>query len=68
MRREDRSTLCNTFLCRGVKTMLAERSKDGERPTVVIAEERGVGYNLGLHTPKLGWAGAVPVELQQESE
>jgi hypothetical protein len=66
MSREDRSTLCNTFLCRGVKTMLAERSKDGDRPTVVIAEERGIGYNLGLHTPEGGWGGATPIKPQPE--
>jgi transposase-like protein len=53
--RQDRSTLCNTFLCRGVKTMLAERSRDGEAPTIVIAEEYGIAYNLGMHTAELGW-------------
>lgn len=56
--RADRSTLCNTFLCRGVKTMLAERSRDGEAPTVVIAAERGVAYNLGFYQPGDGWTGA----------
>lgn len=56
--REDRSTLCNTFLCRGVKTMLAERSRDGEAQTVVIAAERGVAHNLGAFDPERGWLGS----------
>lgn len=57
LKQEDRSTLCNTFLCRGVKTMLATRSRDGEGSTLIIAEERGVGYKLGLFTAKDGWVG-----------
>ena len=56
--REDRSTLCNTFLCRGVKTMLAERAQEGEAGTVVIAAERGVAHNLGAFDPERGWLGS----------
>ena len=60
--REDRSTLCNTFLCRGVKTMLAERGRDGEAPTVVIAAERGVAHNLGAFDPARGWLGSERID------
>lgn len=58
--RRDRSTLCNTFLCRGVKTMLAEREREGEAPTLIVAAERGVGYHLGLHRLDGAWY-AMPV-------
>lgn len=66
--REDRSTLCNTFLCRGVKTMLAERSRDGEKPTVMIAEEHGTAYNLGLHLPDKGWVASQHIASEGKTE
>lgn len=65
--RQDRSTLCNTFLCRGVKTMLAQRGRDGEAPTAVIAAERGVGYNLSLFLLVDGWTGAERLPDQHDS-
>ena len=66
MSREDRSTLCNTFLCRGIKTMLAERTRDGDAPTIAIAEERGTAYNLGVYLPDQGWMGAEKISADED--
>ena len=66
LEREDRSTLCNTFLCRGVKTMLAERSREGEAQTAVIAAEHGVAYNLGAYDPDKGWLGSARVDRESD--
>lgn len=57
MRRQDRSTLCNTFLCRGVKTMLAEQRERGEAPMIVIGAEPGTAPNLGAYSPDAGFLG-----------
>lgn len=65
--REDRATLCNTFLCRGVNTMLAERSREGDAQTVVIAAEHGVAHNLGAFDPDRGWLGSARIDREGDS-
>ncbi|MEM7211862.1 MAG: hypothetical protein AAF479_08220 [Pseudomonadota bacterium] len=67
MSREDRSTLCNTFLCRGVKTMLSERARDGDAPTIVIGAENGEAFNLGAYAPGSGFLGTERVQERADA-
>ncbi|MEM9063061.1 MAG: hypothetical protein AAGD13_21575 [Pseudomonadota bacterium] len=53
--RTDRSTLCNTFLCRGVKRLLSDLQGDHTRPTAIIAQDRGDARNLGSWSFEDGW-------------
>ena len=54
LERTDRASLCNSFLCRGVKRLLADIEAHGAAPTTIIAHTEGEPEAIGLFDPASG--------------
>ncbi|MEM7211863.1 MAG: hypothetical protein AAF479_08225 [Pseudomonadota bacterium] len=52
--RGDRASLCNSFLCRGVRRLLADIDALGAAPTTIIAHTSGEPEAIGLFDPASG--------------